>query len=383
MTTADVIVIGAGIGGLTTAVALAQQGRRVRVYERAPALRPVGAGVTLESGAMRSLEMLGLDERVRAVGSDVGAYPFRHFSSGEILRSGFDGRERPAEARAACQLHRADLQQVLLTELENLGVSAPRLGCELVSIDVEARRVLARFGDGATDSAQLLVAADGIHSTCRSVIAGPLPSQFMGQVAYRCLVPLSSGVGDDASAFIGPRRVFNRYPLRARGVLNCVGIVRSTAWQDDGWKTPAAREEFEREFAGWHPSVLGAIAAAPSDGLLKWALVARPPIARWSLGGAVLLGDAAHPILPFLGNGAALAIEDAVVLARALSSYDRTERALQRFEEVRRPRAAAMYERSLAQAALIQGADPNAFRSAPAPASDPATYDYDPAALVV
>jgi salicylate hydroxylase len=382
MSQKQILIIGAGIGGLTAANALVRHGFSVRVFEQAPELREVGAGLTLSSGALRCMEVLGLEERVRGVSTERADVAFRHWRTGEVLRSGFDPKPRIAAARHARQVHRADLQALLATALREESPDAIELGWRLERFEQDGAAVTALFADGRRVLGDLLIACDGVRSVARDAICGPQRLTFTGQVAYRCLVPmeralevLPHGCG---SVFIGPGRTINRYPLRHGAIMNCVGLAQTELWEEEGWNTPASNAEFLAQFEGWHPEVTGLIAAAPPAGIIKWGLFAREPLPRWSAGRAVLLGDAAHPMLPFLGQGAVMAIEDGVVLARSLVAYSDFERSLASYEAARKPRTTLVYEASNYQGRLTQGDDPENYGKVASPAHDSAIFDFDP-----
>ena len=228
----------------------------------------------------------------------------------------------------------------------------------------------------------LLIGADGVRSAVRALLWEATAPRFTGQVAYRFMMP-----GDVAAPFLqeagraavfqGPGRVFNRYTLREGAIVNCVGITRSDAWAGEGWSTPATVAEMLALYEGWHPDVTALIARAPAEHLIKWALFDRPPLAEWRRGRVALLGDAAHPMLPFLGLGAAMAIEDAMVLARALDRAPGIA-GLDLYAAARRPRAGRIADLSRVQGEYSQARDPDAYDASRAPAQDPAIQDYDP-----
>jgi salicylate hydroxylase len=383
-----ILIIGAGLGGLTAAIALVRRGFRVRVFEQSAALGDVGAGITLNSGALRCLEVLGLGAAVRAESRETVGVPFRHYRTGELLRSGYDA-DKPLDpnAIASRQMHRADLHALLAAALRDTDPEAIVLKARLQGFAENGSHVTAAFADGTTASGDLLVACDGVRSIVRAQIGGPEKLAFTGQVAFRCLVPVerlrSILDTERGSVFIGPGRTINRYPLRHGTIMNCVGLAKTDAWQEEGWNTPATNAEFLAEFAGWHPEVTGLIEAAPPDRIIKWALFARDPVPAWSAGRAVLLGDAAHPMLPFLGLGASMAIEDGVILARALGAHDDPEVGLRRYEAARKPRTTQIWAASALQGRLTQSADPEHYGAVPSPAHDPAIFDFDPLAVAV
>jgi salicylate hydroxylase len=383
----DVLIIGAGLGGLTAALALARFGISVRVFEQARQLGEVGAGITISSGAMRCFELLGIEAQVIDVSAESVNLPFLHYQTGAVLRRGLGNAARPATARSARQLHRADLHALLVTALCARAPYALSLGQKLVAIEQDHTGVTAQFESGQRARGDVLIGCDGVRSVVRRIVIGDGAPRFAGQVAYRCLVPrelaaphLDSSTG---AVYIGPGATFNRYPLRRGELINCVGIARTDAWREEGWNTPATPAEVLAQFADWHPPLRRLIAAAPAQGIIKWGLFEREPLPRWTLGGAALLGDAAHPMLPFLGLGAAMAIEDGTVLARAVAASADPRVGLQRYELARRPRTTRVFEASRQQGRLSQATDPERYGTAPAPAHDPSYFDYDPASVEV
>jgi salicylate hydroxylase len=208
------------------------------------------------------------------------------------------------------------------------------------------------------------------------------PPDFAGQIAFRCLIPRETAAahmqGGNAVVSIGAARVFNRYLVRGGALLNVIGIAQCDRWLEEGWNTPASVEEFLQAFDGFHAGVLNLIRLAPPSTLIKWGLFVRPPLANWSSDRVVLVGDAAHPILPFLGLGAALAIEDAVVLARALALTDDTNAALQGFQTARFERVETVRTQSILQGEIIQASDPDAKGVTASPSQRPDLFSYDP-----
>ena len=382
------IIVGGGMGGLTAALALLQQGIDVEVCEQAPVLREVGAGLTLSSGALRGLHSLGLLDAVRAVSQPSRSMPFVHYRTGGLLWGAFTpDRPAPSDENPFLARHvfRADLQAVLAAHLVERSRDALRLGRALVGVEQDGHGVTARFADGSSTTGNVLIGADGIHSVVRTVGWGAVQPAFTGQVAWRFLVDgdLAAphlGAGQ-AAVFFGPDQVFNRYLLRKGTLLNCVAIVRTPGWHGEGWSTPGDPAELARLFQGWHPDVQALIALARPERLAKWALGARPPLATWRDGRVALLGDAAHPMLPFLGLGAAMAIEDAIVLGRAFGVATNPLAALAIYEGTRLARTTEVGVASKAQGEALQAKDPEHYRGDDAPVANRALFDHDPSTV--
>jgi salicylate hydroxylase len=206
--------------------------------------------------------------------------------------------------------------------------------------------------------------------------------RFAGQIAFRCLVPRADAQpflrAGNAVVSIGGGRIFHRYLIRGGSLLNVIGIARSDAWPHESWNTPAGVAEFLALYGDFHADVTGLIERAAGPSLIKWGLFVRPPLARWSVGRIGLLGDAAHPVLPFLGLGAALAIEDAIVIARALDEVPQLESALECYQAARLARVEAVRLASIRQGEIIQTAEVTRQTLADAPAQNEALFDFDP-----
>jgi len=379
----DVAIVGAGLGGLTAALALQRQGWRVRVYEQAPVLGEVGAGLSLSPGAGRGLASLGVGPALLDASLPVPDIAFVHYRTGERLAGALSQDGAPDRSfETARHVHRADLHAILLAAVGANDPDAVRTGKRLERVEQGAAHVVAHFADGEAVEAALLIGADGARSAVRRTLFDDQPPVFAGQIAYRCLIPIERAApylgGVNAMVSIGAGRIFNRYLIRKGALLNVIGIVQSDVWPEEGWNTPATVAEFAHAFEGFHAQVLSLIGCAPPGHLIKWGLFVRPPIATWSAGRVVLLGDAAHPILPFLGLGGALAIEDGIVLARALNEASSIEPAFAAFEHARKPRVETVRTQSIVQGEIIQASDPDGAGVGRSPSQNTTLFDYDP-----
>jgi salicylate hydroxylase len=384
----SIAIVGAGLGGLAAALALLRDGWRVRIFEQAPSLGEVGAGITLSTGAGRALQALGVGTQVLAASLPVPDIAFVHYRTGELLAGTFDSGSPPDLGfEGPRHIHRADLHAILLAAVTALDPEAVLCGKRLEALTQDDGSVRARFADGDQARADLLIGADGARSAARACILDSAPPQFAGQIAFRCLIPRERAapfMGDgNAVVSIGASRVFNRYLIRGGALVNVIGIARSEGWSQEGWNIPATVQDFRRQFEGFHPGVTGLIDQAPVDHLIKWGLFIRPPIAQWSLGRVILLGDAAHPILPFLGLGAALAIEDGVVLARALKAAPDIQSAFAAFQAVRMPRVETVRLRSIEQGEIIQADEPLQRAVGRSPSQNTQIFDYDPTTVAL
>jgi 2-polyprenyl-6-methoxyphenol hydroxylase-like FAD-dependent oxidoreductase len=317
-----IIIVGAGIGGLSAAIALRRQGHQVVVVERAPRLDPVGAGITLFANAMNGLGRLGVAEAVSTAGA-----PARHSA---ILTS--EGRELttlPADLlEGAIAVHRGDLQAVLLE-----AAGAVRLGAETTAIDQTRDGVVVKAADGTEERAELLIGADGLRSFVRGSVAPSAP-RYGRYTAWRGVSPTA----------IEPGHLTESWGVGERFGLVDIGSRTywfATANAPEG-QTDDPRErkaELMRRFANWHPPIAAVLDATPDSAILRNDVYYLDPLERWSDGRIVLIGDAAHATTPGIGQGAAQAIEDAVVLADELANHDALTEALARYETIRRPRA--------------------------------------------
>ena len=339
----DIVLIGAGIAGLTAARALQTFGFRVRVYEQAPRLAEVGAGLTVSPNATHVLNAIGLEQTLAAIGMRPERGGVKHWQSGELMVEIARGHDMLARYGAAYyQVHRADLHQALAAAVTAHDPAAIVLGHTFESLHDDGRRVHLRFANGATVSADVAIGSDGLRSAVRAALFGAAQPKFTGYIAYRGLVPVAKLPPDiirpTSCISTGPRRSFTRYLLRGGTLVNFVGLCERDDWREEGWSIPASVEEVLAEYAGWYEDVRTIIRNTPPEGLIKWALFDREPLESWTVGRVALLGDAAHPMLPFLGQGAAMGIEDAMVLARAFAAAGTLEEALRRYVEARRTR---------------------------------------------
>ena len=331
-----VAIVGAGIGGLAAAIALLKRGIDVRIYEQAAALQEVGAGVAIQPNGMRMLRRLGLADAVARCGARWWDPQFCRADGSWVAPMW-----RPEMAREIefYGIHRADL---LARLIERLPAGIVRTAHRCVGFTQEQDRAELIFANGARATADVVVAADGIHSVLQRLVVAASAPQFSGAVAYRGLISAAS-VSWPAGAmrnWLGAGKHFLAYPVRAGELINYVGVVQTNAQMQESWSRPADPGDLAREFVGWDPMVEAIIARARATFL--WGLYDREPLSRWTCGRLALLGDAAHPMLPHLGQGANQAIEDAVVLAAVLSRAERTSapRALQMYELLRRERCA-------------------------------------------
>ncbi len=380
-----ILIIGGGIGGLTAALALQQQGFKVAVYEQARGIGDVGAGISIGVTASRGLYSLGLRDALRAASDTPQMSAALHYQTGEILGGGFADRAlRPEDLPYLNQIHRADLFTILKDAVDAADPDALRLGHAFTGYEQDDAGVTAIFANGERARGSALIGCDGVRSAVRAALFGPEQPLFTGRVAYRFLVPMERarpfmGAGG-SNSYVAPGRSLLRYTIRHGTMVNCVAFIRAEAWTQEGWSQRVPNDELVGLFPGWHPDVIGLAANAPLEGTAKWALYDRDPLDVWVDGKVALLGDAAHPMLPFLGLGAAMAIEDAVVLARALGQTEDVAAALQVYQGARAQRAGAMLLESRHQGEIFKDG-PESARRLDVPREDRLNYDPSTVAL--
>lgn len=328
----DITVIGGGIGGLTCALALRQRGARVTVLEQAQAITEVGAGIQVSPNGLRVIEALGLGDALTGRSVQAQAVSLRNGSTGAEVAQ-LDLTRLPPDQRYFF-VHRADLVDLLSAAARDQGVAVRLLQQVDTVIPGDRPRIVLATGDSR--ETDLAIGADGIHSAVRPVLNAAQKPFFTGQVAWRCIVPNVTGHPAHARVHMGPGRHMVTYPLRDGSVLNVVAVEERGEWAAESWSQKDDADNLRKAFAGFDAEVHQILSQAEAPGV--WGLFRHPVAARWHGKGMALLGDAAHPTLPFLAQGANMAMEDAWVLADALDTAPDMSTGLAAYQQRRKAR---------------------------------------------
>lgn len=334
----EITVLGAGIGGLAVATALAQRGAQVRVLEQSDAIREVGAGLQVSPNGAVVLEALGLGAALAAAAPRARAVLLRDFRRGDpVFRMALDREDRPYHLT-----HRADLIEILRHGAAEAGV-AIELGRKVDGVRTEDTATTLTFAGGAQERLGLVIGADGLHSQARAALNPATRPFFTGQVAWRCTIPLDAPeTPPEATVHMGPGRHIVTYPLRGGALMNVVAVEERDGWAAEGWAHKDRPEILRAAFADFTPEIRDLLFRA--EEVYLWGLFRHPVAKNWGQGRLALLGDAAHPTLPFLAQGANMALEDAWVLADALDHEDDIATALKRYQALRYDRTARIVD---------------------------------------
>ncbi len=335
----SITILGAGIGGLTAAIALARRGARVTVMDQAPELTEVGAGLQITPNGTAVLAALGLAKRVASIGVPLEAVELRDYRGGQLVTR-LDMREaRHGNDNPYLLLHRADLVDMLAHAALRHGVTL-LFGKKVTGVAIGFDQANLPLEDGSQRNCRILIGADGIHSVTRQAMNGPREPDFTGQVAWRATVEARYVPIHDmpkvATVYMGPGRHMVIYPLRDGRLINIVAIEERKKWVAEGWNHHDDPANLRRAFSSFPPYVRRLLSLC--ENVYLWGLFSHPVAENWYQGGAAILGDAAHPTLPFLAQGANMALEDAWVLAEEMDRHDELQEGFAAYQKRRQNR---------------------------------------------
>ena len=356
-----IAIAGAGIGGLTAAITLKQAGLNATVYEQAPELGEVGAGLTITPNGSRILDGLGMAEQMANMADPtphVGALDAKTGERVEYTPRGADVY-MDLYGSVTRHVHRADLHDVLMEALDP-HPDQLHTGHQLQSVEQNSNGIELGFANGNTARCDVLIGCDGIKSAVRDAVFATESPQFTGYVAWRGVVDRDRAprakLDPHFASYVADGKMFGRYPLRHGKVINYVAMAKRDSAGDESWTARDQVKNVLQEFADWHEDVVEIINATPEDGCFRWSLHTRKALDTWVEGRVTLLGDAAHPMTPFLGMGAVMAMEDATVLGRCFGKYAPDwDAALAAYQAARLERGNAVFARSLVQGERLFG----------------------------
>lgn len=383
-----IIIAGAGLGGLAAASCLMKAGHEVEVYEQAAKLVEIGAGIQISANAQHVLRDLGLGPAIDAAGVRPGAYVFRLHDTGEVIQE-FPLAEQHERVNGApyTQMHRADFHQILVDKACEFRPDVIRLNKRVRGYIENEDSVELHFEDGTVARGDILIGADGLKSVVRAQMFGAAPAVYTGDGAWRLVVPIENLPKDILppvmSVFMGPGGHVVCYYLRSGKLLNFVGLVETDEISEESWTMRFPWERLKADYVGWHPVIQTIIDCANRDECYRWSLHRREPTMNWSTKRVTLLGDSAHPTLPYLAQGAVMSIEDGAVFTRALAMSDDIAEALQIYQRNRIDRTARIVRQSTENRALFHLGSQEAIRAAFAKRDEGADrnawlYSYNP-----
>lgn len=350
-------VVGGGIGGLTAALCLARAGHNVQVFEQTDESVATGAGIQVSPNAARVLHHLGLQDALMTKGFLPKATQMRSWRSGRVISETTLGDVALERYGAPYyHIHRADLMDMLVSAVSAEPTIRLNVSSRITNFSQDATGVRLVAGEHE-HQVDLLIGADGIHSSVRACLWGDQQADFTGNVAWRMLVPvnrLPEGlIAPNATVWWGPGKHFVHYLVKGGDYVNCVCVVEKAEWQAESWVAAGSMSELQADFAGWHDTIQQLLDQTDDGTLFKWGLFDRAPMRTWGIDRVSLLGDACHPTLPFMAQGAAMAIEDAAVLANCFSNGADVVAALRRYEDLRKARTAGVQRGSRRNATVF------------------------------
>jgi salicylate hydroxylase len=364
-----ILIAGAGLGGLTAAACLLKRGHDVTVFEQAPVLGEVGAGIQISANAGRVFQHIGIAEAVEQAGFMPVEYRFRTFDTGDVLqRIELGERYRATHGLPYVTIHRADLHAILVNAVQRLDPNAIRTDSRVVGYEESADGAVLHVAGQPPHRGDLIVGADGIKSVIREQVLGHSQAEYTGDAVWRAIVPLEDLPEEHRSActdiWVGPGRHAVTYPLRGGQLMNFVGAVEYPHLEEESWTAARPWSEMRADFQGWNPMITEIIERAPRGECYRWVLKNRAPVSNWSTKRATLLGDSAHPTLPYMAQGAAMAIEDAAVLFRALDREDDIAAALNLYQRNRIERTSRVVNESTRNRAMFHMENMDELRAA-------------------
>jgi salicylate hydroxylase len=356
----EISIVGAGIGGLVAALALKKRGHEPIIYEKAEYLSELGAGIQLSPNANKVLKHLGVMEELQADVYEPEAFQFVHYRTGKVLaQQALKNSSVKIYGSPNYDIHRADLQKALLKIINKQEIQIKK-NSEILDIYEEANSAFIKTKERVIGS-DVVIGADGIHSVVRKKLWGEDQARYTGNVAWRMLVPIeeisSKFLQQNTKVWLGPKKHFVQYLVKGGNYLNCVCLVEQNDWTNEDWSEKGDISELRHIFSDWHPEIQDILESTKPGSLYKWGLHDRTPMNKWRKGRFSLIGDAAHPMLPFVAQGAAMAIEDGIVLASSLSSFDNVALGLDDYENKRKYRTAKAQKTASRNATIFHLSD--------------------------
>ncbi len=342
-----ILIAGGGIGGMCAAAALLQRGFEVSIFEQADELREIGAGIQISPNGNRVLDSIGAFETLRRLSCKAERKEVRLWNSGKVWKL-FDLGDAAVERYGYPYLtvYRPDLLKSLTDAVMRQNRDALHLNSRIAGYTETGDKITLTLADGRTIEGDALIGCDGVNSVVRACAVNDAPAYFPGMMIWRSVIPLHALPAhmqeSMAVNFIGPNGHVVHYPLRDGEIMNLAATCEKPEWDEPGWMAEGSKKQCHADFSGWHEDVHTLIDAAPK--LIKWAYLLRQPLSRYTYGRVTLLGDACHPTLPFLAQGAVMALEDGVVLARCFAQYADVREALGAYQRARLERDNAMVQ---------------------------------------